>query len=520
MTSNETELTGPDLKEGVSVDTLDEGGKLLGHADGEPVLLARLDDGFFAVSATCTHYSGPLGEGLLVDDTVRCPWHHACFSVRTGEALRAPALNPVASWKVEVSDSTVRVTERVEHESGRAQAGGEGAVTDVSDIVIVGAGAAGDAAAEMLRRKGFDGRVVLIGLDGTAPYDRPNLSKDYLAGDAPEEWLPLRDSDFYEDQDIELLLESRVTSIDTEEGRVVLSNGDSYRFDRLLLATGSSPVQLPVPGADRPHVHYLRTLADCRAIIEKAGGGQAVVVGASFIGMEVAASLRAREMEVFVVAPESQPLERVLGSEIGGMVRTLHEEHGVQFRLGRTVGDIGPNHVTLSDGESLSADLVVVGIGVKPLTALAEEAGLDVENGVVVDEFLETSRKGVFAAGDIASWPNRRSGRRIRIEHWVVAQRQGQTAARNMLGARQPFDMAPFFWTQHYEYPIAYVGHAHEWDRIEVEGSVEDRDFVAAFKSGDKTLAVASLYRDQESLEAEAAMERDNEERLNRVTAS
>jgi NADPH-dependent 2,4-dienoyl-CoA reductase/sulfur reductase-like enzyme/nitrite reductase/ring-hydroxylating ferredoxin subunit len=519
MASHEKELTGPDLTAGISADQLSEGEKLLGHAGGEPVLLVRLPDGFFAIGATCTHYSGPLAEGLLVDDTVRCPWHHACFSLRSGEALRAPALNPVASWKVEVRSDKVFVTEKVEKLAAKDRAGAVSTQGEQpSDIVIVGAGAAGDAAAEMLRRQGFGGRVVLIGEDAVPPYDRPNLSKDYLAGTAPEEWLPLRGPDFYADKDIELVLNARVTSVDADEGRVALSNGEAFRFDRLLLATGSSPVHLPVPGADLPHVHYLRTLADCRSIIEHVDGKSAVLIGAGFIGMEVAASLRAREMDVVVVAPESQPLERVLGTELGAMVRALHEENGVRFRLGRTAGGIGESHVTLSDGETLAADLVIVGIGVRPETALAEKAGLEVDNGVIVDEFLETSRSGIFAAGDIARWPDHRSGRRIRVEHWVVAQRQGQVAARNMLGGREPFAMAPFFWSQHYDYPIAYVGHAEGWDDIEILGSVEDRDFVAAFKSEGKTLAVASVFRDEESLMAEAAMERDDENVLNELT--
>ena len=418
-------------------------------------------------------------------------------------------------------DGRIFVTDKKDRDAIDQQRRSSGAGVDApfSDIVIIGAGAAGDAAAEMLRREEFQGSISLIGSDQAAPYDRPNLSKDYLAGSAPEEWLPLRSPGFYAEHDIDLMLETRATSIDLEGGAVLLSNGDSRRFDRLLLATGSRPIRLPIPGADLPHVHYLRSLADCRAIIAGAAeASRAVVIGASFIGMEAAASLRTRGLEVAVVAPESQPLERVLGTEIGKMIRSLHEEKGVRFHLQRTVSEIDSASVTVSDGKELPADIVVIGIGVRPETELAEQAGLVVDNGVVVNEFLETSRPGVFAAGDIARWPDPRSKQRVRIEHWVHAQRQGQVAARNMLGRNEVFDMAPFFWSQHYDVPIAYVGHAGEWDQIEVTGSVEGRDFLASFRSGGRTLAVASVYRDRESLLAEVALERGDESALTQVT--
>ncbi|HUF09317.1 MAG TPA: FAD-dependent oxidoreductase [Rhodothermales bacterium] len=511
------QLTGPDLTKGIPVDELAEGEMKLGHAEGEAVLLSRLEDGFFAIGATCTHYSGPLAEGLIVDDTVRCPWHHACFSLRTGEALRAPALNPTSCWSVEVRDGRVYVVDKVGREKldleRRRYHPSDG--EELNDIVVVGAGAAGDAAAEMLRREGFEGTISLVGKDQAAPYDRPNLSKDYLAGSAPEEWLPLRQSGFYANNDIDLVLGVQATSIYPDDGRVLLSNGDSLRFDRLLLATGATPVRLPVEGAKLPHVYYLRTLADCRAIIHGSQGAKRVVViGASFIGMEAAASLAERGLHVAIVAPESQPMERILGPEIGKLVRGLHEEKGVEFYLNRTVTTIGSDTVTVSDGTELSADLVVVGIGVRPETKLAKDAGLTVDDGVIVDEYLETSHPGIFAAGDIARWPDRRSGRRVRVEHWVHAQRQGQVAARNLLGRREAFTMAPFFWTHQFDLSISYVGHAVDWGRIEVDGSIEDREFSASFMSGEKTLAVASVARGLENLRAEVAMERDDKEAL------
>jgi NADPH-dependent 2,4-dienoyl-CoA reductase/sulfur reductase-like enzyme len=346
--------------------------------------------------------------------------------------------------------------------------------------------------------------------DDAPPVDRPNLSKDYLAGNAPEEWVPLRGDDFYAEHQIELRLKTAVTGIDARGREVVLGTGDRLAYDRLLLATGAEPVRLALPGMDLPHVHTLRTLGDCRAIIAQAAGARrAVVLGASFIGLEVAASLRARNVEVHVVAPEKRPMERILGAQMGDFVRKLHEEHGVNFHLEDTATAIDARQVRLKSGGTIDADLVVVGVGVRPRLTLAEKSGLAIDRGVTVDEYLETSAPGIFAAGDIARWPDSHSGAAIRVEHWVVAQRQGQAAALNMLGARERFVAVPFFWSQHYDVPINYVGHAENWDELAIDGDIAGRDCVLRYKRNGRVLAVASIYRDVDSLMAEAEMERE-----------
>jgi NADPH-dependent 2,4-dienoyl-CoA reductase/sulfur reductase-like enzyme len=368
MTQEQSPARGPDLTQGVVLAEF-AGGKLMGHLGDEEVLLVQNEAEIFAIAAQCSHYRGPLSEGLVVGDSIRCPWHHACFDLRSGEAVA---------------------------------------------------------------------------------------------------------------------------------------------YDRLLLATGAEPVRLPVPGADQPHVHTLRSLADCRAIIDTAEGvRRALVIGASFIGLEVAAALRARDIEVHVVAPEKRPMERILGPGMGDFVRALHEEHGVVFHLEDTVVTIEGQRATLKSGDVLEAGLVVVGIGVRPRLALAERAGLAIDRGVLVNAFLETSVPGIYAAGDIARWPDPHSDGNIRVEHWVVGQRQGQTAALNMMAQRVKFDAVPFFWSQHYDVPINYVGHAEQWDEITVDGEIKTKDCLLKYKRKGRVLAVASIFRDLASLEAEVKMEHE-----------
>ncbi len=514
--------SGPDLREGVALAEVPEGGVLLGHVEGDAVLLYREGAQVTAVGGTCTHYSGPLAEGVVEGGQVHCPWHHACFSLRTGEVVRAPALNPLPRWEVEVAGGRVRVGAKVEtppyHERQAAPAGGLGR------IVVVGFGAAGSAAVEWLLREGWGGRIDVVDPDADAPYDRPNLSKDYLAGNAPEEWIPLRPAGWYEERGVGIH-RSPAAAVDTGKRKVILDDGSELGYDALLLAPGATPVQLPLapaPGVvagSVPPVHMLRSLADSRAIIaaaEAAKGGKAVVFGASLIGLEVADSQRARGLEVAVVAPEKLPLERVMGRELGERIRSVHEEHGVRFHLGHTVAALVSGGVTLDDGARLDADLVVAGVGVRPRLELATAAGATVERGVVVDARLRTNVPRIWAAGDIARFPDPRTGERIRVEHWVVAQRQGAAAARDMVGRGEDYADAAFFWSQHYDLPINYVGHAESWDETQVAGDTAGGDCAVAFRRDGQTLALATIFRDVESLEAEAAIEHGREARVER----
>jgi NADPH-dependent 2,4-dienoyl-CoA reductase/sulfur reductase-like enzyme/nitrite reductase/ring-hydroxylating ferredoxin subunit len=478
-----------DLSNGIPIADLPDGSMIAGKLGEEEILLAREGDEVHAVGAHCSHYHAPLVDGMLAGGTVRCPWHHACFDLKTGAVLRAPALTPLPVWRVERRGDRFFVREKT---------GGT--------VVIIGSGAAGVNVAETLRREGHTGRITMISGETELPYDKPNLSKDYMAGNAPVEWLPLYTQEHYDEQKIDLKLGITVTAIDIAAKQVTTSDGQGLAYDTLVLATGSSPRRLDVPGAER--AHYLRTRSDGETIVARAATAKrAVVVGSSFIGLEVAASLRQKGLAVVVVSPQSTPLEHILGPRVGSYIRSIHEKHGVEFRLGRGVASIKDDAVVLDDGSEVHADLVVAGIGVVPDVELARAAGLETGNGIIVDEFLETSAAGVFACGDVASWPDA-GGAPHRIEHWVVAGRQGQSVARNILGKRQPFTAVPFFWSAHYDVVIGYVGHAPKWESVEIDGSLEANDATIAYRQGGQIRAVATIGRDRTGLAAEEAMER------------
>ena len=496
--------SGPDFSQGIALSEIPAEGTTAGRVGDDPVLLSRLGGELFAIGGSCTHYGGNLGDGLATGTTVRCPLHHACFDLRTGAVLRAPALDPVDRWAVEVEGGRAFVRRKIKAEPRLGPTTG----AEIRDVVIVGGGAAGLACAQELRRLGFAGNVTILSADPDAPCDRPNLSKDYLAGNAPEEWLWLRGDDWYSENGVDLRLATEVTRIDAAERQVHAASGEVFRFDRLLIATGGEPNQLSNPGFDAPNVFTLRTVADARAIAEQAHkGSRAVVIGASFIGLEAAAALRHREVEIELVSVEDVPLKHVFGVELGRHIQALHERNGVRFHLSSVVEGFDGRTVQLKGGERIEADFVVVGIGVRPRTALAVSAGAAIDHGVLVNSYLETSVPGILAAGDIASFPNPDSEEPSRIEHWVVAERQGQVAAANMLGLHKRFDSAPFFWTEQYGVTIRYVGHASGWDAVTCEGNFEAGSLVARYFVDGRHCATATIGRDHANLEDELSLE-------------
>ena len=372
--------------------------------------------------------------------------------------------------------------------------GGSSSMTTPSTTIIVGAGLAGTSAAQTLRSEGFDGRLLLVGDDPELPYDRPPLSKSYLSGDTSRAQVALHEDAFYAEHDIELLTGTQVTGVDLASSQVVLNTGERLGFDRLLLATGAGPRRLPVPGGDLAGVHYLRTLADADALrAELRPGGRLVVVGAGWIGAEIAASARSQGMEVTVVDPAPVPLGRVLGAEVGEFYRRLHTDHGVQLLMGsgldafEGVGRV--ERVLTSDGRRLEADAVVVGIGVQPRTDLAEGAGLLVDDGVVVDELLRTSDPRIFAAGDVARVRHAFYGEHVRVEHWATARDQGASAARSMLGRGVPYDTLPYFFSDQYDTGMEYRGRALDWDRVVFRGNPDSREFLAFWLRDGRVLA-------------------------------
>ncbi len=517
----QVEARGPDLvTEGVAVSDLAGGAIVVGRVGTEPVLVVRQGDDHYAISATCSHYGAPLVDGIIDSGTIRCPWHHARFDLQTGEAIGPPALSAIACFSLERREGRLHVLGR-SNESARGPGGNpcrtlSAASLAPKSVVIVGSGPAGASAAEMLRREGYKGPITMLGAESAAPVDRPNLSKDHLAGNAPEEWLPLRDDAFYKAHRIVLRRGTRALTLDPLSKKIGLDDGATIEFDALLLATGATPLHLSIPGAETALV--LRTLDDAKAIVARATkGARALVIGSSFLGLEAAASLTARGVSVTVVGREQLPLARVLGPELGALIRDVHVAKGTVFHLDRTPTAIEAGGVTLDDGTRVEADFVLAAIGVRADTTLAEQAGIAVDRGIMVDEFFRTTAAFVWAAGDVARFPDRRTGERVRIEHWVVAEQQGHAAARSMLGRGEPYSAVPFFWSAHHDVTIAYVGHADTWDRIDIAGDLQARDCALAYRRAGKTLAIATIGRDRDALRAESALESGDEGALRRL---
>lgn len=477
-----------------------------------PVLVVRTARGVQALAARCPHYGAPLAEGLLAGDRIVCPWHHACFAADTGMQLEPPADDGLARYPVRVEDGRifVRVPDDMPPHAPPALASADPA-SDPRVFVIVGAGAAGSTAAWTLRAEGFRGRIVLIGADERAPYDRTFLSKELLMGvdlPAPE---ALRSDAFWREAGIELLLGRRVARLDAPARALEFADGERLAYDQALLATGARPRRLPVPGAGLAGVVTLRERDDVAPLLAAAEERRrVVVVGGSFIAMEVAASLAGRGVGVKVIAPEEVPFAPLFGERVGRALIGVHEGLGTKLLLGRHVarfeGSERLEAVVTDRGERIAADLAVIGIGVAPATDLLEGVVLDEDGGVPVDAMLQAA-DGLFAAGDVARFPEPVSGERVRIEHWRLACQHGRVAARNMLGRAEPYQGVPFFWSAQ-KLALYYVGHAQGFDEVVLDGDPEDGPFIAWYVKGGRGVAALGVQRNREMCAIEELMRR------------
>ncbi|MVM40483.1 Rieske 2Fe-2S domain-containing protein [Spirosoma sp. HMF3257] len=464
------------------------------------VLLARADGQYYALFPKCSHYQGPLVKGLLNGHRLVCPWHNACFDIRTGHRLEAPALNGLPTHEVRIENDQVFVRLTTNQESlENPMVTPDEAITET--YVIIGSGGAGAFAAEGMREGGFAGKIVMLTESGEAPYDRPNCSKDYLQGKAPDEWMTLRSEEFYQDYGIDVRTGQHVTSLDPVTKRIELASGEAITYDKALLCSGGKPNALPGIDVDLKGVYSLRSLHDSQTLRELGKQGKRVVIiGSSFIGLEGAMSLRKLGSEVDVVGLENTPFEKILGEKIGRVIQGWHEKEGIRFHLGRKVahieGEGTVNAVVLDNGERISADFVLLGLGVKPRTDFLKDIPFEKDGGVKTDAYLNV-KDGLYAAGDIAHYPTNDGFQRI--EHWKVAGQQGHVAGLAMAGKEESYQAVPFFWSNQQGKRINYVGHATKVDEIIYEGDPEkDDSFLALYIQDGQIKAAAGLKRDQD----------------------
>lgn len=490
------------------VSDLQDGEKRQVSVGETDVLLVRVKDNFYAIGAYCTHYQAPLVNGVLSRNHIICPWHNAYFQIDTGDQQEPPGLDSLPCYSVRVEGENIIVSVPQSCSQARTRAMAEyNSEIDKRTFIILGAGAAGAHAAETLRIEGFQGRVIMVTQEDRIPYDRTWLSKDYFTGKVNKEQLPLRAPEFYQQHNIEVLLNKQVVNVDAKAKTVTFADGENLNYDALLVATGGKPRQLDVEGADLKNIFTLRSATDTESILTAASrASHAVVIGSSFIGMEAASSLKQRGVKVTVISPDSIPFKKILGEEIGQIFKQVHEDNGVIFKAGRKVTRVEGNDtveaVILDNQERIPADMVVVGIGVQPATDFLEGIDLNQDKSVPVNEHLLCTAEGIedlYAAGDIARFPDWRTGKDTRVEHWRIAAQQGKIAAHNMLGKSVKFQTVPVFWTMQFNFPLRYVGHAKEWDEIIVDGDLEKREFIVFYLKDNQVLAAASSKRDTET---------------------
>jgi NADPH-dependent 2,4-dienoyl-CoA reductase/sulfur reductase-like enzyme/nitrite reductase/ring-hydroxylating ferredoxin subunit len=459
----------------------------------DKILLVRLKGKLYAVGHECPHYQEKLENGALFGTQVVCKSHFARIDVTTGRVVSPPALNdlPVYPVKVEAGEVLIGPAVKPKFPKPAAAIG-----SDPRVFLLIGAGAAGNTAAETLRRNGYAGRIVMLTEESERPYDRPNLSKDFITGKVGEDWLPLRGPKFYPAQSIELMTGKKVVSLDPGKKTARLADGQIISFDKALVATGGSPRRLPIPGGDGEGCFLLRTTADARVILTAAlQSKRAAIIGAGFIGLELATSLRDRGLEVTVIAPEALPLARIFGDRIGAKIKAMHESRGVRMHLGAApsgiTGGMGAKVITAA-GKKVEADFVIIGLGIQPRIDFLEGSGIEENGAVPVDERMQTRAPDIFAAGDIAALPDSDFGRR-RVEHWVAAERHGQRAALCMLdGDPGPMEV-DVFWSKQAGASLKYVGHAPEYDQVVYRGVVEEGKFLAGYYRGGVLKAAASI---------------------------
>ena len=470
----------------------------------DEILLVNHNNQIYATGAHCPHYGAPLEKGIFYEDRIICPWHHTCYQASTGKLLEPPAFDdlPVYPTTIKEGEIYVDLPGMIER-SQVPEMSKHNPLRDTRMYVILGAGAAAKLAAQTLREDGFEGEILMITREEDYPYDRPNLSKDYLQGEAPEEWIPLRPEDFYEKYDIQVATNKLVTDVDIAEKMVTFGDAQRLRYDKLLIATGGLPRRMDVPGNTLENVFTLRSYRDARQIIERAKASRrALIVGSSFIGMETAYSLSKR-LEVTVVSKDETPFEKTLGKEIGELFRRQHEKGGITFRMGETIGEfIGEEklrEVRLQSGETIPADIALIGVGVRPSTDFIKGLEIQSDGSLLTNEYLECARD-VYAAGDIAMFPYRYAGHPIRIEHWRTAQQLGRIAGHNMAGKRMTYDSVPFFWTRQAGMSLQYIGHAPAWDEIIYDGEVASMEYLAFFVKDSRIRAVAGSKRPKDML--------------------
>jgi apoptosis-inducing factor 3 len=487
-------------------------GEMKAFSVGEnKVLLSKIAGDFYAVGGVCPHYGAALDEGILHDGTIVCPWHYAFYDAKTGDLKEPPSLDSLPRYEVVIEGQNVVVKlpgvipdRRVPTMSRR------NFKADKRIFAIVGAGAAGNAAAQTLREDGFEGRIVMITYENSFPYDRPMLSKEFMEGSAAPDLLPLRSETFYQDHDIELMFGSKVARVDIPAKLITFENGESLAYDAILVTSGGVPKPLAVPGAELGNIFTLRSFEDAKQIVKAAEKASHVgIIGSGFIGMEIAHSLTKRNLPLTVITPEQTPFQNVLGKEIGKMFQVLHEKAGVRFRMGAKVarfeGTTSVQSLVLVSGERIEADLVIAGVGVRPACDFLHGIDLLPDGSVTVDEFF-CAAKDLYAAGDIATFPLPYTGEKVRIEHWRTAQQQGRVAGHNMAGKKMAYASVPFFWTNQVDLYFRYVGHAKEWDDIIIQGDVVSQDFIAYYVKNDRVIAAAGNNREKEMAAIEELM--------------